>query len=120
MIDGYVDIILTHRTISPVEIVHADNVGVQLIETPIALDAFVFVVNKNNPVKSLTVNQIQKIYTKEITNWSEVGGNNVEILAYTRPRNSGSEEVFRAVVMDGLDPADFPEVFWIMDMPVVL
>ena len=60
-----------------------------LIETSIALDAFVFVVNKENPVKSLTVNQIQQIYTKEITNWSQVGGNNADMKVFTRPRNSG-------------------------------
>jgi len=109
LIDGNADIILTHRTISSNEKVHADSVEVTLIETPIALDAFIFVVNKNNPVKSLKVNQVQKIYTGEITNWSQVGGNNASIKVFTRPRNSGSEEVLRELVMDGLEPADFPE-----------
>jgi phosphate transport system substrate-binding protein len=109
LIDGDADIILTHRTISPDEKVHADDVGVTLIETPIALDAFVFVVNKNNPVQSLTVEQVQKIYTGEITNWQQVGGNNASIKVFTRPRNSGSEEVFRKIVMGDLEPLDFPE-----------
>jgi phosphate transport system substrate-binding protein len=109
LIDGNADIILTHRTISPDEKLHADSVEVTLIETPIALDAFVFVVNKNNPIKSLTVNQVQKIYTGEITNWSQVGGNHASIKVFTRPRNSGSEEVLREVVMESLEPADFPE-----------
>ena len=109
LIDGNADIILTHRTISPDEKTHANTVGVTLIETAIALDAFVFVVNKDNPVQSLTVDQIQKIYTKKITNWSQVGEKNAEIKVFTRPRNSGSEEVFRTLVMDGLTPADFPE-----------
>lgn len=108
LIDGNADIILNHRTMSPDEKTYADAVGVTLVETPIALDAFVFIVNKNNPVKTLTVNQIQKIYTGEITNWSELGGNNADIRVFTRPRNSGSEEVFRTLVMDGLEPADFP------------
>ena len=109
LIDGNADIILTHRTISPDERTHANDVGVTLIETPIALDAFVFVVNKNNPVKSLTVSQVQKIYTGEITNWLQVGGNNADMKVFTRPRNSGSEEVLRELVMGGLEPADFPE-----------
>jgi len=109
LIDGNADIILTHRTISPDEKAHADSFEVTLIETPIALDAFAFVVNKNNPVKSLTVNQVQKIYTGEITNWSQVGGKNASIKVFTRPRNSGSEEVLRELVMDGLEPADFQE-----------
>lgn len=109
LINGDVDIILTHRTISLDEKVHADATGVTLIETPIALDAFVFVVNRNNPVKSLTVNQVQKIYTGAITNWSQVGGKNAGIKVFTRPRNSGSEEVLRELVMDGLEPAEFPQ-----------
>jgi phosphate transport system substrate-binding protein len=120
LIDGNADIILTHRTISPDEKAQADAVGVTLIETSIALDAFVFVVSKENPVKSLTIDQIQKIYTKKIINWSQVGGKNANIKVFTRPRNSGSEEVFRTLVMNGLEPADFPEaeisgmidVFW--------
>ncbi|MBN2697446.1 MAG: substrate-binding domain-containing protein [Bacteroidales bacterium] len=108
LIDGNADIILTHRTISSDEKAHADSAGVTLIETPIALDAFVFIVNKDNPVKSLTVNQVQKIYTGEIINWSQVGGNDLNIKVFTRPRNSGSEEVFRMLVMDGMEPGDFP------------
>ena len=119
LIDGNADIILTHRTISPDEKVYADSKGVTLIETSIALDAFVFIVNYNNPVKSMTVNQIQDIYTSKITNWSEVGGNNENIRVYTRPRNSGSEEVFRTLVMNGLDPDDFPEESGISSMGAV-
>jgi phosphate transport system substrate-binding protein len=109
LIDGNADIILTHRTISPDEKAHADELGVSLIETPIAIDAFVFLVNKNNPVKSLTVEQIQKIYTGEITNWNQVGGSDAAMKVYTRPRNSGSEEVMREIVMGDLEMADFPE-----------
>ena len=109
LIDGNVDIIVTHRTISQDEKTYAYDKKVTLIETPIASDAFVFVVNKNNPVKSLTVEQIQKIYTGEITNWLQVGGKNSAMQVFTRPRNSGSEEVFRTLVMKGLQPLDFPE-----------
>ena len=119
LIYGDADIILTHRTISPDEKAHADAIGVTLIETPIALDAFVFIVNKENPVKSLTVDEIQKIYTKEITNWVQVGGNNTDMQVFTRPRNSGSEEVLRTLVMGGLEPADFPPRFEIAGMSFV-
>lgn len=118
LIDKNADIIITHRTISPDEKAHADAAGVKLIETPIASDAFVFVVNKTNPVKSLTVSAVQKIYTGEITNWSQVGGNNAAIKVFTRPRNSGSEEVMRALVMNDQAPADFPES-WIGGMAMV-
>jgi phosphate transport system substrate-binding protein len=109
LINGDADIILTHRTISPDEKTHADELGVTLIETPVAMDAFVFVVNKDNPVKSLTVEEVRKIYTGEITNWAQVGGTNESMKVYTRPRNSGSEEVMRELVMKKLEMADFPE-----------
>jgi phosphate transport system substrate-binding protein len=109
LINGEVDIIVTHRTVSLDEKQYANACGVTLIETSVAADAFVFIVNPDNPVKSLTVNQIQKIYTGEITNWAQAGGNNAEMKVFTRPRNSGSEEVFRTLVMDGMEPADFPE-----------
>jgi ABC-type phosphate transport system, periplasmic component len=69
----------------------------------------VFILNKDNKVKSLTVEQIQQIYTAELTNWSQVGGNNSDINVFTRPRNSGSEEIFRTLVMNGLKSADFHE-----------
>jgi phosphate transport system substrate-binding protein len=108
VIDGTAEIIITPRTISPTEKVYADSLGVTLIETPIALEAFVFLVNKKNPVKSLTVDQIRRIYTGEITNWRQVGGKNAEIKVFTRPRDSGSEETLRELVMDGLEPGDFP------------
>ncbi|MDR1762600.1 MAG: substrate-binding domain-containing protein [Dysgonamonadaceae bacterium] len=109
LIDGAADIILTHRTLSPDEAEYARSKGVSLIETPVAADAFVFVVNINNPVKSLTVNQVRQIYTGEITNWAQVGGQNAEMKVYTRPRNSGSEEVMRELVMGGLEMAEFSE-----------
>ncbi|MDR1222078.1 MAG: substrate-binding domain-containing protein [Tannerella sp.] len=109
LIDGNADIILTHRTISPDEKAHADARGIKLIETPIARDAFVFVVNPENPVTSLTVAQVQDIYTSKTTNWKQVGGRDASIKVFTRPRNSGSEEVMRELVMKGLEMGDFPE-----------
>lgn len=68
----------------------------------IGLDGFVFLVNKENKVDSLTIEQIQKIYTGEITNWSCVGGDNVEIVAYQREKNSGSQNLMEKMVMQGL------------------
>ena len=58
---------------------------------PVAGEGFVFVVNKDNPVDTLTVEQIKGIYSGEITNWKEVGGNDAEIIAYQRNADSGSQ-----------------------------
>ena len=58
--------------------------------TPIATDALIFVVNARNPVNSLTTEQLRKIYSGEITNWKEVGGNDEDIIAFQRNADAGS------------------------------
>ena len=65
--------------------------GVELQLTPIGKEAFVFFVNRNNPVDSLTVQQIQEIYAGEIKNWTQVGGMDKSIRAFQRPVGSGSQ-----------------------------
>lgn len=59
--------------------------------TQIGSDAFVFFVHKDNPVDSLTAQQIKDIYAGKITNWSQVGGRNETIVAYQRNAGSGSQ-----------------------------
>jgi phosphate transport system substrate-binding protein len=109
LIEGKADIILRSTTASPTEKAAAEAAGVTLVETPIALDAFVFFGNWENPVRSLTLKQVRGIMTQQITDWSQVGGQKATIDVYTRPRNSGSEEALRELVMQGVEPAEFPE-----------
>ncbi|MBE5809778.1 MAG: hypothetical protein E7318_02460 [Clostridiales bacterium] len=79
----------------------AEAIGIQLHLTPIGREAFVFFVNSKNPVTGLTVEQIQRIYTGEITNWKDVGGRNQKIRAYQRDEGSGSQTALH-LVMAGL------------------
>ena len=88
--------------------------GGKWLLTPFATDALVFVVNQDNPVDSLTVEEIQKIYTGEITNWSQVGGEDLEIAAFQRNQGAGSQTMFEKLVMDGLTPMDPPQA-WVSD-----
>ncbi|MHB1485026.1 MAG: substrate-binding domain-containing protein [Saccharofermentanales bacterium] len=67
--------------------------------TPVAKDGFVFITHKDNPIDSLTIEQIQKIYSGEITNWKELGGVDMEIMAYQREQNSGSQTAMQQIVM---------------------
>lgn len=90
LIDDEVEVIFTARSISRDEAVYAEEKGVELIEKPIAKDALAFLVNPVNPVENLSIEQIQGIYTGDITNWSEVGGIDTLITPYVRNRNSGS------------------------------
>ena len=82
--------------------------------TPFATDALVFVVNQDNPVDNLTTEQLQKIYTGEITNWKEVGGNDLEIVPFQRNQGAGSQTMFEKLVMEELTPMEAPEA-WIPD-----
>lgn len=76
--------------------------GVELEVTPVVNEGFVFFTNKKNPVDSLSLDEIRKIYTGNITNWKEVGGNNAKIIPYQRPVNSGSQTGILSLVMKGL------------------
>jgi len=108
LIDKKADLTFSARKKSPDESKYADDAKVSLIETPIALDAFIFIVHPNNPIKSLTIEQIQGIYTGEITNWKEVGGNDATINPYVRNANSGSQELMELLVMKDLEILELP------------
>jgi len=98
LIDGKVDVIFAAE-ISEEDKEYAKQQGVELTIIPTTSSAFVFIVNTSNPVNGLTFEQIQKIYTGEITNWSEVGGTNETIIAYQRPNGSGSQTAMLSLVM---------------------
>ncbi|MBQ6600623.1 MAG: substrate-binding domain-containing protein, partial [Clostridia bacterium] len=104
-----VDIVIATEP-SDEELALADNWGIELKKTPVCYDAFVFITHKNNPVDSLTVEQIKKIYTGEITNWKDVGGKNEKIRAFQREKNSGSQTAMENLVMGGTDMIDPIEV----------
>lgn len=98
LINGNTDLILVTYP-SEEEQKLAQEKGVELEIVPIVKEAFVFFVNKENVVNNLTLEQIQDIYTGEITNWKEVGGTDSKILAFQRPENSGSQSGMLELVM---------------------
>ena len=106
LINGKVDLIFS-VPISDEQQQAADDAGVTLIMEPVAKEGFVFVVNAENPVDSLTSEQIRKIYSGEITNWSQVGGEDRAILAYQRTHQSGSQNYM--TVFMGDTPLTEPE-----------
>ncbi len=108
LIDGVTGVIIDSRDISRNEKKYADEKHVTIETKPLAWDALVFVVHPDNKVKSLTQEQIRKIYTGEITNWKMVGGDDLEIHAYTRNVDSGSQEKMETLVMAGLKMIDNP------------
>lgn len=87
---------------------------------PIGKDALVFMTNASNPVQTLTHEQLVQIYTGKITNWSEVGGDNIEIRAFQRPPNSGSQTLMQKLVMREDTMAKGPNVSYYDTMEGIL
>jgi phosphate transport system substrate-binding protein len=71
-----------------------------LNETPVALDALAVFVNSTNPVKELSIDQLERIYTGKATNWSQVGGKSAPIVLYGRENSSGTYEYFKEHVLN--------------------
>ncbi|MGN1417299.1 MAG: phosphate ABC transporter substrate-binding protein [Oscillospiraceae bacterium] len=68
-----------------------------LAETTLALDGICVIVNNDNPVSDLSLGDISKIYTGEITNWNELGGEDSEIVLIGREAGSGTRDGFESI-----------------------
>lgn len=101
LINNTADIIFVTEP-SEEELQMAKEKNIELEVIPIVKEAFVFLVNVENPVNSLTSQQIKDIYQGKITNWKEVGGQDKDIIAYQREPNSGSQTLMEQIVMKGL------------------
>jgi phosphate transport system substrate-binding protein len=99
LLEKRADLVLVARRPSDDEQKLAGSLSVQLDARPIALDAFVFLLNGKNPVASLTIGEIRDIFSSRIVNWREVGGPIAAIRPYQRTRNSGSQELMQKLVM---------------------
>lgn len=99
IVDGETDILFCAAP-SADQIAYAEEQGVELVYIPVGLEAFVFFVNADNPVESLTVDEIRSIYAGDIQNWSAVGGANRIINPVTRLEGSGSQSMMDAFMGD--------------------
>lgn len=89
--EGRCDIGLSSRALKD------DEKASGLKETTLALDGIAIIVNPQNPVQDLTLEQIAKIYTGEITNWKDVGGSDTEIVRIGREAGSGTRDGFESI-----------------------
>jgi len=103
LVDKTNDIAMSSREIKQEEINDAKANGITPQEYIIAYDGITVVVHPLNPVNSLTLDQLQKIYSGEITNWQEVGGNDATIAVISRDSASGTQEYFQEAVMKDKD-----------------
>ena len=90
--EGRCDIGLSSRNLKDSEIEQG------LVGTVLAYDGIAVIINPENTIEDLTVEQIAAIYTGEITNWSEVGGIDAEIVLIGREASSGTRSGFEEIV----------------------
>jgi phosphate transport system substrate-binding protein len=98
LIDGETDLIFVFAPSKEQE-AQAAAKGLRFTLTPLAREAFVFLVNAQNPVEDLSVERIRDIYSGQINNWKAVGGLPEKIIPFQREENSGSQTVMEKSVM---------------------
>ncbi|MCZ8534012.1 phosphate ABC transporter substrate-binding protein [Psychrobacillus psychrodurans] len=91
-ISGVSEIGMSSRDLKEEEIANG------LKEVVIAYDGIVVVTHPSNKVKDLTMEQIKQIFTGELTNWNELGGDDLEIVVVSREDGSGSRDAFQEIV----------------------
>lgn len=103
IIDGTTDIANSSRPMKASEWSNAVSKGVLPYNWHIASDGLAVVVHPTNPVQNLTFEQIRGIYSGAITNWSAVGGPNLQIVVVSRDTASGTFESFKEIVLAGAE-----------------
>jgi phosphate transport system substrate-binding protein len=107
LIHGSVDMVIAYEPPpEAVEQMEVDTMGFEWELASIGRDALVFIVNESNPVEGITTEQLRAIYTGEIINWSELGGNDVAIEPFQRNETSGSQTLFIKLVMGDTPPME--------------
>lgn len=100
IIDGTTNIANSSRFIKDKEVKSAVENGTYPVPFAIAMDALIPVVHPSNPVKDLSIEQLRKVYTGEISNWKDLGGDDAKIAVVGRDTSSGTYEVWDEKVMN--------------------
>lgn len=103
LLDGTTDLVNASRKMNPKEFEDARLKGINPQEYIIGLDGIALIVNRANPVKSLNFNQLKGIFTGNITNWKQVGGMDLPIVAVTREANSGTYAFFQEHILNNAE-----------------
>jgi len=100
LIDNTTDIAMASRSIKMDERMKLQDAGRAFKQVIISNDALSVIVNPKNKVSKLTREQMESIYTGKITNWKEVGGDDMKIVVYGRETSSGTYEFFKENVLN--------------------
>jgi phosphate transport system substrate-binding protein len=97
--DGSTDIAMSSRKLKMEEKMKFTDAKRNIKEVVVAYDALSIIVHPSNKISQLTREQLEEIFTGKITNWKEVGGDNMPIVVYTRESSSGTSEFMKEHVM---------------------
>ncbi len=100
LMDGSTDICMSSRELKIEEKLKFAEKGIDYREVILGSDALSVIVHPSNKISQLTSEQLEGIFTGAITNWKEVGGDDMKIIAYSRESSSGTYEFFKDHVMD--------------------
>ena len=103
LINGTTDIAMASRKMKSAE---REQIKGTPVEYTVAKDGLAVIVHPDNTVDSMTMEQIKDIFTGKITNWQELGGDDVQILIYTRDTSSGTYGFFKEFVLEDEEYTD--------------
>ncbi|MCL2437976.1 MAG: PstS family phosphate ABC transporter substrate-binding protein [Coriobacteriia bacterium] len=99
LINGTVDFSLSSRDVRPSEFEDGEAAGVEIIENTTSYDGIAVIVNPESGMTDISKDNLGKVYRGEITNWSEVGGDDLEIVLLGRDSASGTFAFFQEVIV---------------------
>ena len=100
LMENTTDIAMASRSMKFGEKMKFAQAGLASREVIVAYDALAVVVNPSNPVEALTREQLEAIFRGKITNWKDVGGEDMKIVVYSRETSSGTYEFFKESVLE--------------------
>jgi len=99
LLNGTTEIANASRDIKESELNNAKEKNINPVQHKVALDGIAVIVNPENGLINLTIKQISDIFTGKITNWKQLGGNDLPITLYGRENSSGTYEFFKDHVL---------------------
>ena len=103
MLNGTTDIAASSRNMREKELTLAESKGITMNGIIVGKDGIAVIVNAGSPISSLTLEQLKKIFTGELTSWNEFGGADREIIVLSRESNSGTFVFFQKFVLQKND-----------------
>jgi len=103
VIDGTAEIGMSSRDPKDKEVAKAQANGVDMKTVTVAKDGIAIIVNEANPLDSITLEEIELIFSGDVTDWSGITAQTGAISAYTRNTSSGTYAVFQKLAMNSRD-----------------